>query len=442
MGWGVLLWGTDDPPLPPGTVLRVVFRSAITNTWVAEVPQEFRVMNGADKVEIPLAHLEFTGSRRRARARVREFGELAVVYAETLQDGLPIRNEPENGSRRVYRLRQGEVVKVLSRAAGVAAVGVSGAPLPGEWFRVLTEGGVEGYCFSYRLKLFEHTAGALSARWMEEQEEDTELDALLGKRWAPESYGEMLESERFDFKELSKGYLFDPGADTGTAWVFTADVDRTFSYTGIRRTGARAWSFTGASLQMSLLSDTALEVRFDDGSAPSGERALRFTALPQDVRGIIVQETARREELFDRLFALGPEFESAAYGRLVLTGDGRFVWTGTDLLVPHIIPEGARESGAVDMGLYPGPALRGRYTGGLILRFNGAFNPAGPPPVFPVRFLYTVVDGGLELEYVPPENITGSTVTRRAPAPAVVYFTKALPRSAGESAPERALPEE
>jgi hypothetical protein len=85
-----------------------------------------------------------------------------LTYAEAVQDGLPIRSEPDNGARRVYRLKQGEIVKVLSRAERSPAMS-GDTPLPGEWLKVLTDDGSSGYCFSYRLKLFEHTGDSLSS---------------------------------------------------------------------------------------------------------------------------------------------------------------------------------------------------------------------------------------------------------------------------------------
>jgi hypothetical protein len=36
--------------------------------------------------------------------------------------GLPIREGPDSGSRRVYRLRAGEIIKVLSKSEGAPAL--------------------------------------------------------------------------------------------------------------------------------------------------------------------------------------------------------------------------------------------------------------------------------------------------------------------------------
>jgi hypothetical protein len=42
LGWGVLLWSTDDPLIPSGTVLPVYMRSNIDQVWVVGIPEEYR----------------------------------------------------------------------------------------------------------------------------------------------------------------------------------------------------------------------------------------------------------------------------------------------------------------------------------------------------------------------------------------------------------------
>ena len=149
LGWGVLLWTTEDPPIFSGTVLPVYIRSNIDQVWVVGVPETYKQdRRNAVKIEIPLAQLEFAGSKRKAESRSVNFAEYAPIYAENLQDGLPIRENPDNGARRVYRLRVGEIIKILNRVHGSPPISASGEPLPGDWYRVLTQDGVIGFCFS------------------------------------------------------------------------------------------------------------------------------------------------------------------------------------------------------------------------------------------------------------------------------------------------------
>jgi hypothetical protein len=74
LGWGVLLWSTEDPPVPSGTVLPVYIRSNINKVWVVGIPDSlWNSKTGIDKMEIPLSRLELTGSRRKARKKADEF---------------------------------------------------------------------------------------------------------------------------------------------------------------------------------------------------------------------------------------------------------------------------------------------------------------------------------------------------------------------------------
>jgi hypothetical protein len=423
LGYGVLLWTAEGSGIPSGTVLPVYIRSNIDQVWVAGIPKAYRREGDqVTKVEIPLALLDLHGSKSAAQKQAGAFAEFARTYAETLQDGLPVRENPDNGARRVYRLRAGEIIKVLSRAEGIPAISASGAPLPGGWYRVLTEDGSRGYCFSYRLKLFEHSGGPLqsalaAAEESREKARDTDLENLLSKTWVAESYSTMLGQWKLDIDSLLEGWGFSPGEDTGIAHVFLPQTDLSFPYQAIRSTGTRSWQFDGAPLQMRLRSDTVLAVQWNE--AGGSERTALFVDLPVPLADLVVQETSRRETLFAALFAQGPIFSSANYGTLAFTETGGFVWSGFQRLVPQVIPQAALGAGSIEMRLFLAPALENRYDGAFSLVFNVV---SGQKPA--VSFMYTLdtVSGGLRLEYVPPANIGEVTVTRRAASPMIIYF--------------------
>ncbi|MDR0473417.1 MAG: SH3 domain-containing protein [Treponema sp.] len=415
-GWGILLWSTEEPSIPSGTILRVLIRSNIDRVWVLNIPEKYR--NGKDsqkKMEIPLSQFELAGSRGKAKKRAAAFSQYALTYAENLQDGLPIRDDPDNGGRRVYRLRTGEIIKILSRSEGNPPISTTGDPLPGDWYKVLTENGSTGYCFSYRLKFFEHSGGLLAAApAAQEVIADPDLDMLLSKTWSPEFYEAMINDRRINLDELSKHWRFDPGQDSGVARIYIPSLDRAFSYNAIRSDGTRAWIFEGTSLQMNLRSDTSLAVQFVESSGIM--RTLLFTALSADVDDLILQETARRERLYNTIYAQGPAFTSNNYGTIVFSPNGRFTWTGSSLLVPHVIPEGAQPQGIAAMDLFLEPSLAERYTGAFSFRFAGE--------AAPVRFMYNLDSQGFRLEFVPESSLEDTLVSRRASSPTVLYFFK------------------
>jgi hypothetical protein len=148
-------------------------------------------------------------------------------------------------------------------------------------------------------------------------------------------------------------------------------------------------------------------------------KTLLFVTLPSSPADLIVQETERRNTLYQNLVIQGPRFTSSNYGTLSFTANSRFIWNGNSLLVPQIIPPTTLESGVVEMRLFLGPSLEGRYDGAFTLRFDSAGAAA-----FPVNFLYTLDSQGLRLEYVSEENLDGLTVDRRAASPMIIYFFK------------------
>jgi hypothetical protein len=415
LGYGVLLWSMDEPPIQSGTVLPVYIRSNITRTWVVGVPEGLREgIGGADKVEIPLSRLEMAGNKRRANRLAESFAPYARVYAENLQDGLPIRSSPDNTSRRVYRLRRGEIVKILSTVEGIPPISTTGEPLPGGWFQVLTEDGTIGFCFSYRLRLFEHTDGQLAASVasIAEVVDDPDLDMLLSRSWSHEAYLTMVNTRRINLDALSHRWRFDPGYETGVARIIAPGIDRSFQYTSIIPDGRRAWRFEGSTLTMQLRSDTTLAVQFLEGSGVT--RTLLFVALAVNVDDLIIQETVRRETLFETIFAQGPAFTSSNFGTITFTEGGAFTWRGFDLLVPQYISETAEGRGTVSMDLFLAGALQSHYDGAFTLRFAGGTTV--------LRCIYSLDNQGFRLEIVPETSMDGVNVARRAASPMVMFF--------------------
>lgn len=441
VGWGVLLWSSENPAVPSGTVLPVYIQSNINEVWVAGIPEAYRTGEGSnapDKFEIPLKRMELFSTKKAALKRSEEFAQLAVTYGETLQDGLPIREGTDNNTRRVYRLKKGETVKLLAKAEGSPAISSTGEPLPGDWYQVITQDGTIGYCFSYRLRLFEYSGGALDiAPIVEEQGEDADLNMAISKTWIPESYEAMLTDNKIDLDMLNQQWGFYPEQEAGEARLFLKDIendkiiDKAFFYTGIQPSGTRAWRFEGASLQMQLRSDNILAVQYTEGG--SAIRTFLFVALSGNLDDIILQENARRSALFMRIYNQGPLFSSANYGTLTVNRNGSFSWSGFDLLTPHIIPAFVPSTGKIIMRLYIDSSLEDRYTGAFTLQFGGE-------TVSDVDFLYSIEDQGLRIEYIPKTGIDGVTVIRKDMSPTVVYFSKGMVYAETPQSP--AVPEE
>ncbi len=419
LGYGVLLWSIDDPPVDSGVILPVYIKSNIEKKWVVGMPEKSIPQND-NKIEIPLTQLEFIGSKRKARKWADNFAPYAMMYAENLQDGLPIRDNTDNNAKRVYRLRLGEVVKVLGVANGTPPISTTGDPLPGEWYKVLTNDGVSGYCFSYRLKIFNQNENSVQqSGTVKRDTPDPELDVVLSKTWSSEIYLQMINSKRINIQMLEKNYRFDPGQETGVARIILPDLERQFTYQRINSEGEKAWSFEGTNLQMVLRNNTTLAVQFMENSGT--KRTLLFSALPTKVEDIIIQENARRETQYLAIYNQGPVFTSNNYGTITLMKTGDFSWKGYELLVPQVIPQETKGGGRISMDLFISPSYEDRYNGAFTLRFTDVRQKNT------VYFLYALDNQGLRLEVVPDYGIEDITVMRRAPSPVVLYFFKDSP---------------
>jgi len=419
LGYGVLLWSIDDPPVDSGTVLPVYIKSNIEKKWVVGIPEK-SIAQKDFKKEIPLTQLEFIGSKRKAQKWANIFAPYAMMYAENLQDGLPIRDNTDNNARRVYRLRLGEIVKVLGIAKGTPPISTTGDPLPGEWYKVLTNDGVTGYCFSYRLKIFTQNNSSVQQTGAPKTDTpDPDLDMLLSKTWSAEIYLQMINSGRINIQQMEKKYRFEPGQETGVARIILPDLERQFTYQRIISDGERAWSFEGTNLQMVLRTNTTLAVQFMESSGV--KRTLLFSALPTKVDDLIIQENARRDTQYMAIYNQGPLFTSNNYGTITLMKTGDFSWKGYDLLVPQVIPPETKGGGHISMDLYISPSYEDRYNGAFTLRFTDIRQKNT------IYFLYALDNQGLRLEVVPDYGIEDITVMRRAPSPVVLYFFKDSP---------------
>ena len=420
LGYGILLWSIDDPPIDSGTVLPVYIKSNIEKIWVVGVPDTLKSQKDYKK-EVPLTQLEFIGNKRKAEKRAQEFSQYALSYAENLQDGLPIRDNTDNNSRRVYRLRLGEIIKILDVEKGNPPISTTGDPLPGDWYKVLTSDGTIGYCFSYRLKIFDQREGSVQSSLSAQREStpDPELDSVLSRIWSAEIYSQMINTKRFNIQSLEKKYRFDPGQETGIARIVLPEIESQFNYQRIISEGDRAWNFEGSDLQMVLRSYTTLAVQFTDNTGVKHTHL--FVNLPSKVDDLILEENARRETQFMTIYEQGPVFTSHNYGTITFLQTGDFTWTGYDLLVPYLISADTRGSGRIDMDLYISPSYEERFNGAFSMRFSDIRSNNT------IYLLYAIDNQGLRLEAVPEFGIEDVTVMRRSSSPVVLYFFKDTP---------------
>ena len=202
MGYGVILWNLPENELQDGDIVPVYIKSNISHEYV--------IGTQYGKVGIPLWQLSEPASKFKAKKIAQKYQEYLHKYAYVALDGLPMRAEPVNTAKQVYRLRKNETIKVLYKGEGQVVM-AGKKPLEGDWLRVLTSDGTQGWCFSYNLRIYETDAQGqmIGANNSQEQVEvNSEFDDLLLKSWYPESYHSMIKTGRIDVSKLNPNYKF------------------------------------------------------------------------------------------------------------------------------------------------------------------------------------------------------------------------------------------
>lgn len=407
IGYGVINWSVPEYGLAAGDVVPVYIQSNIGQVYVVGLE------GGAVKrAEIPLWQLSLFKNRAAARKAAEERAEFRHTYASVKLDGLPVRSDPENTSRQVYRLREGEKIKIVKKGEGQPVIAAN-APLEGDWYEVMTDDGTLGWCFSYNLALFDEREADSGLQTVTDAGPDQTLENLLSRSWYPESWRAMLRANRVDVTKIDGRQGFFPGRASGIARIEGTDGVATFQYTGISRDDSGLYRFEGSSLTVQVKRSDLIMVQYTDANGMP--RAEYFASLELTPDQIIQEETDRRADLLRSITLLSTRFVSGNYGVLQFMPDNRFLWSGYQLLVPSVIPSGAGADGQIQFDRFLGDSLPAAYTGAFSLFFDQASSP--------LTFLYTLDDKGLRLEYVPESLVRDGVAASRSLTPTVLFFS-------------------
>ena len=384
IGYSVVLWNIPERQIPDGKVVPVFMKSNISKTYLIGVPES------DDRVEIPLWKITAPTSKSKAKKLAASRENYNQQYAVSIIDGLPIRREPTNVAKQVYRLRKGEIIRTIVTGVGdIPTVGRE--KLEGEWYQVLTSTGVSGWCFSHNLRMFQ-MAGDGSYEFTEEvlvdiQEKDDLLDIALATLWYPEYYAKMINNREIDLKYMQDDYGFDPGSDTGMLKLKLSNVSIEVPYEGVTKTGDHIYRFNNTPIQMTIRNESTILIRYtDDTGRPF---SVYFITIEDDVQTLIAAEKSRREKVYSNLMRFGPGYSSSNYGNLNFSGNNLFRWTGFENLQPAVISMDAKTSGTVESKYFVPKNLRGKWDGILSFTFNGDSRD--------VNFFYKMEASGLRL---------------------------------------------
>jgi|GEM_PF-289856 len=260
-GWGVVLWTVTDGPIPAGSIVNIHIKSNIDKAYVISS------LDGKRNIEVPFWQLDVFTTKGQARERVKQFGSNVSLYLIAGRDGLPVRKSAKGGADRVFRLRNGEPVKVLEKADG-EKVETGGTLLAGDWYYVLTNDGTKGYVFSNTMKLFDESKGvSLAAAVDAAVKQDTapvNIDFFFSHTWRPDYYEGMIASRRVDLDRFAARFGLFADSVHRQVRLELPETSQVFNYTKVQREG-RGYAFAGTPLRISF---TDQSHAFADWSGP------------------------------------------------------------------------------------------------------------------------------------------------------------------------------
>lgn len=407
MGYSVVLWNLPDYSIQDGDAVPVYIRSNISSVYVIGLEDN-------QKVEVPLWKLTEPVKKSKLKNIQSRYEEYAHYYASVKLDGLPCRAEPINTSKQVYRLRKGEVIKILYKTKGQAVMAGQNA-LEGDWFRILTSDGTLGYCFSYNLNIYETDSSGLqiSGEVIEEEEEvDSVYEALTNVVWYPDYYKTLINSGNIDLNRLYPSYNFSFDFENNKVNLNLPKIHETWDYKGYKKTGDKEYSLTEIPAVIHYKRSDYIVVRYTGSDGKPQD--LNFVKIDSNISDLVAEEKARRIKAYEGLCAHGTLYDSSNYGQLLLNDDGTFRWLKNKLLVPSVISTNARNVGAVSVKYAVPSALSASYDGVLTFKFDGMQSE--------VNFLYKIENSGLRLEDATSAKIDGNLVKERGTSPLILYF--------------------
>ena len=397
IGFAVILWPAPDSGLQENAIYPIIGESEIQeglNLRVDDTEQSvaaWRVMRFDEEA----AALTFQS----------DFEAWAATYARSLRTALPVRERADRTTTRVYRLRENEVVKIIDRQDEPS----DEAGLVDYWYQVLTREGITGWAFGYHLELTGASGQALST---DDSSDDAVqlLEDIADVAWRPQYFDEMIQSGRLVLSEFGPRFGLFGDIENQRFRLVLPGVDRTFEYEGFSMPNRSVVEFEGTNLSLTLSGDRELIARY---TVAGRDRTTTLVRIEEDLQDILAAEQERREQQLSQILSRGTGLVSATYGSMDVGERGTISKHGFERLVPTVLPSDFDGTASMEFSLFLADELRGRYDGALQMQVGSGRRRA---------FLYTLVDDGLRLVYVPENLIGDDNVVVEEPISPVVMF--------------------
>ena len=409
MGYSVTLWNLPEQNISAGEVVPVYIKSNISHVYVAGLSND-------SKFEVPLWKMTEPEKFKSAKKTAEKYKEYAHTYASTKIDGLPIRAQTVNTAKQVYRLRKGEVLKVLYKGKGQAVMTGKNA-LEGDWLRVLTDDGTQGWCFSYNLALFETDRSGErigGAEIVEEEKTDALMENVTKNIWYPDYYKSLIDSNNIDISKLNPSFRFNIDEENNKVSLNLKDIHESWEYTGFTKRDNKEYSLNGIPVIVFYKNAGFIVIRYTGASGKPQD--LNFVTINSNLSDIVAAERERRANAYEIVYSHGDSYRSQNWGNISLTSDGAFRWSGNRALINQgIIDATAKSGGTVNAKYVVSNKLKDNYDGVLTFLFDGTNKE--------VNFLYKLEDEAMRLEDASNATFDGNMVKVRGSGALILYFT-------------------
>ena len=412
LGYSVMLWSSQEYGLHDGDLVQVYIKSNISQVYVVGTP------NTQQKIEVPFWQIMEPQSKGKILASYERYKDYKNIYATVAIDGLPVRFEPVNTSRQVYRLRKNETVKVLCKGKGVSPMSGS-KPLPGDWLYILTKDGTMGWCFSYNLRLYDELTPVVAEETVEELDEN--LEKVLDTDWYPENYQTMVNNRRVNLNQFMKDFHFSTGKESGKIELRLENVSGNWEYKGTEKVENNIYRFTGTPLTITIKNANYILLQYTDEKGMP--KTYPLVKMQNSVEEIIAEEIQRRENQYKRILNHGTMFSSSNYGDLIFMEDGTFSWNDYQRL-GSIVPTGSGNHGKVEFDIFLDSKLTNDNSSIQQSGYDGVITFNFDKNTKPVHFLYRLETNGIRFEEVQNRNIKNSLISDRSPNALILFFSK------------------
>ncbi len=442
IGYGVVLWGETSGPAATGAVVSIIKQSQLNNMYFYVAPGE------KTPREIPMGRVRFFNRRSDAAKFVGSYtGYLSTWAVSRKQDPppLPVREEPKAEAKPVYKLKPGQLIKVVGRTETKETI----KPYTNYWYEVVTEDGFGGWCFGHYLSVFTAWEDpAIMARKIMSQDEV--LDRILGSTWRPIWFKDMQAMGTIDLTRFREEIGLFPEPSENIFRLVLPRYSLDFRYERLERVGTGNYECKGTDLRISVLDDERIQINYKYKNQEVGGV---YVVFEKDVAELVAAEQKRRQEIFDSFMAKGGTLASSAYGRIRLEPGMRFSWQGYERLVPAVIARGAGAEGSVDFPYHLAKGLQGAYDGVITFAFDalsgqpasaeagslesastpraGTPGARGAPDVHGLdaspreaSFLYKTAPGGLRFTSLTPDSFQDLHVNRVGISPVIIFFSQ------------------